>query len=114
MVLRKYKYSIVAAFMLIFSAKMVISGAPVFCTSIDKEIMNAVIMQIELEHEGGKDAAKDIAKFSDFKLLELNHPILSYEFSSSHFILKSSFIEHFKRYVDPYHPTVPTPPPNFI
>ncbi|MCX3263909.1 hypothetical protein [Pedobacter agri] len=114
MVLRKYKYSIVAAFMLIFSAKMIISGAPVFCTSIDKEIMNAVIMQIELEHEGGKDAAKDIAKFSDFKLLELNHPILSYEFSSSHFILKSSFIEHFKRYVDPYHPTVPTPPPNFI
>ncbi|KRT16416.1 hypothetical protein ASU31_09625 [Pedobacter ginsenosidimutans] len=114
MFLRKYKYLIVASFMFIFMAKMGISGAPVFCTSIDKEIMNAVIMQIELEHEGGKDAAKDTAKFTDFKLVELNHPIFSYEFSSSHFFLKSSFIEHFKRYVDPYHPTVPTPPPNFI
>ena len=113
MVFRKYKYLIVAAFMLIFTAKMVISGAPVFCTDIDKEIMKAVIMQIELEHEGGKDSTKDTSKFSDFKLLELNHPIFSYEFSSSHFVLKSSFIEHFRRYVDPYHPTVPTPPPNF-
>ena len=114
MFIRKYKYIIVAAFVLIFCAKMVISGAPVFCTCIDKEIMNAVIMQIELEHDGGKDAAKDTSKFTDFKLVELNHPIFSYEFSSSHFVLKSSFVEHFRRYVDPYHPTVPTPPPNFI
>ena len=100
--------------MLIFSSKMVISGAPVFCASIDKEIMNAVIMQIELEHEGGKDTAKNSAKFTDLKLNELNYPIFSYEFSSSHFILKNSFIEHFKRYVAPYHATVPTPPPNLI
>ncbi|MDY0903416.1 hypothetical protein SOM16_00680 [Pedobacter sp. CFBP9032] len=114
MFFRKYKYFIVCAFMFIFMAKMVISGAPVFCKCIDKDIMNAVIMQIELEHDGGKDTSKDISKFSDFKLLELNHPIFSYEFSSSHIVLKSSFIEHFKRYVDPYHPTVPTPPPNVI
>lgn len=100
--------------MFIFMAKMVISGAPVFFASIDKDIMNAVIMQIELEHDGGKDAAKDTAKFTDFKLNEINHPIYSYEFSSSHFCLNNSFIEHFKRYVDPYHSTVPTPPPNLI
>ncbi|GGE53093.1 MULTISPECIES: hypothetical protein [Pedobacter] len=114
MFFRKYKYIIVTAFMFIFIAKMGISGAPVFYKSMDKEIMNAVIMQIELEHDSGKDTGKDITKFTDFKLLELNHPIFAYEFSSSHFVLKSSFIEHFKRYVDPYHPTVPTPPPNFI
>ena len=114
MLFRKYKYLIVSAFMLIFIAKMGISGAPVFFSSIDKDMMKAVIMQIELEHEGGKDTTKDTAKFTDFKLVELNHPIFSYEFSSSHFILKSSFIEHFRRYADPYHPTVPTPPPNFI
>jgi len=114
MFLRKYKYLIVAAFMLIFSMKMAISGAPVFCSTADKDIMNAVIMQIELEHEGGKESSKDLSKLTDFKLLELNHPILSYEFSSSHIVLKSSFIEHFKRYVDPYHPAVATPPPNFI
>lgn len=99
--------------MFIFTAKMGISGAPVFFTSIDKNIMNAVIMQIELEHETGKDA-KETAKFTDFKIVELSHPIFSYEFSSSHIILKSSFIEHFRRYVDPYHPTVPTPPPNAV
>ena len=114
MFLRKYKYIIVSAFMFIFMAKMGISGAPAFCKCIDKDIMNAVIMQIELEHDSGKDASKETSKFSDFKLLELNHPIFSYEFSSSHIVLKSSFIEHFIRYVDLYHPTVPTPPPNVI
>ena len=114
MLYRKYRVLIVIAFLGIFSAKMMIAGAPVFFVQFNKQLMNAVIMQIELEHEGGKDAAKDTAKFTDFKLIELNHPIFSYEFSSSHFFLKSSFIEHFKRYVDPYHPTVPTPPPNFI
>jgi len=110
---RKHKYLIVAAFFGIFIAKMGISGAPVFFKCINKEMMNAVIMQIEQEHDS-KDAGKDVAKFTDFKLLEVSHPILSYEFSSSHFCLNNSFIEHFKRYVDPYHPTVPTPPPNFI
>ena len=114
MFLRKYKYIIVSAFIFIFMAKMGISGAPVFFTGIDKDIMNAVIMQIELEHDCGKDTGKTTAKFTDLKLVEVNHPIFSYEFSSNHFVLKSSFIEHFKRYVDPYHPTVPTPPPNFI
>lgn len=114
MFLAKYKYLVVAAFMVIFSIKMAISGAPVFCNTVDKDIMNAVIMQIELEHDGAKDATKDLSKLADFKFLELNHPIFSCEFSSSHIILKSSFIEHFKRYVDPYHPTVPTPPPNRI
>jgi uncharacterized membrane protein len=113
MFLRKYKYLIVAAFMGIFVAKMAISGAPVFFKSIDKEFMNAVIMQIELEHDGGKDL-KDTAKLTDFKIVELNYPIISYEFSSGHFCLNNNFIEHFKRYVDPYHATVPTPPPNFI
>ena len=114
MFFRKYKYIIVSTFMFIFIAKMGISGAPVFYKSMDKDIMSAVIMQIEQEHDGGKDATNDLTKFSDFKLLELNHPIFSYEFSSSHIVLKSSFIEHFRRYVDPYHPSVPTPPPNQI
>ncbi|MCZ4242524.1 hypothetical protein [Pedobacter punctiformis] len=114
MFLRKYKYLIVATFMGIFMAKMGISGAPVFFTNVDKEIMNAVIMQIELEHDGGKDAAKGTAKFTDFKLIEVNYPLVSYEFSSGHFSLNNSFFEHSKRYVDPYHATVPTPPPNFV
>jgi hypothetical protein len=114
MFLRKYRYLIVAAFMGIFIAKMGISGAPVFFGCIDKEIMKAVIMQIELEHDGAKDTAKDTAKFSDFKLNELNHPLVAYEFLSGHFCLNNNFIEHSKRYVDPHYPTVPTPPPDFI
>ncbi len=99
----------------IFLSKMVISGAPVFFSGIDRDIMNAVIMQIELEHENGKDASKDSAKFSDYKNVLLNYGTFSYElYESAHFNLNNSFIEHFKRYVDPYHPAVPTPPPNFI
>jgi hypothetical protein len=31
----------------------------------------------------------------------------------SHFGISNSYIDHFKRHVDPFHPSVPTPPPNW-
>jgi len=114
MFLRKYKYLIVATFMGIFIANMGISFAPVFFNDIDKEIMNAVIMQIELEHENGNDSGKQAVKFIDLKFMALTDSFISYEFLSANFNLNNDFIEHFKRYVNPHHPAVPTPPPNFI
>ncbi|WP_457287633.1 hypothetical protein [Pedobacter sp. UYP24] len=93
-------------------SKMVISGAPVFFVGIDNEIMNAVIMQIEQEHSSDSDSGKNGLKYTDYKLVEFHHldtftPILV------HFWINKSFIEHSKRYVDPYHTSVLTPPPNF-
>lgn len=110
MFLRKYRISIVIAFLFVFSAKMVISGAPVFFSHLDKEIMNSVIMQIELEHSLDGEGGKAKVKLYDYKV------DFQYEYNFSAELIQigisNSFIEHFKRYVDPFHPSVPTPPPN--
>jgi hypothetical protein len=109
---RKYRVFIVIAFLGIFSAKMMISGAPVFFIQFNKQIMNAVIMQIEQEHSNDGESGKTGLKYTDYKLVEFHH-IDAYVTVLSHFGINNSFIEHSKRYVDPYHPSVPTPPPNF-
>ncbi|RZK57925.1 MAG: hypothetical protein EOO91_09250 [Pedobacter sp.] len=67
MFLRKYRVLIVIAFMGIFTAKMVISGAPVFFAHLDKSLMNAVIMQLEAENNG-EDSGKGNVKFAVFKI----------------------------------------------
>jgi hypothetical protein len=111
MFLRKYLILIVASFLIIFSAKMIISAAPVFICSIDKATIKSVIMQLEQEHAEG-DYSKDLLKFADFKVLHLPYHDIYIPLIQS-FGISNSFIDHFKRYVDPYHPSVPTPPPNF-
>jgi hypothetical protein len=95
----------------IFTAKMVISGAPVFFSQLDKNLMNAVIMQLEQENneDGG---SKDNVKFADHKLMFQRFD-LCYEPLVLNIGIINSFIDHSRRYVDPYHPSVPTPPPNF-
>lgn len=109
--LRKYRILIVLAFMGIFTAKMVISGAPVFFAHLDKCLMNAVIMQLEAENHGD-DTSKGSVKFADHKLMFQRFD-LTYVPVVIDYGVTSSFIEHSRRYVDPYHPSVPTPPPNF-
>lgn len=99
--------------MFIFLAKMIISGAPVFCLSSDRVLVNAVIMQIEVEHGNSNDTTKDLSKGIDIKGMFVYNPVILYNFYSTHVGIDNTFIEHSKRYVDPYHPSVPTPPPNF-
>jgi hypothetical protein len=109
--LKKYRLLLVLAFLSIFVAKMGISAAPVFFSHLDKELMNSVIMQIEQEHEADGESGK-VLKFVEFKSINHNNcfictPLL-YEIG-----VDNNFIDHNKRYVNPYHPSVPTPPPNF-
>ncbi|RZK83111.1 MAG: hypothetical protein EOO92_00275 [Pedobacter sp.] len=111
MFLREYRIFIVVAFLGIFFTKMMISGAPVFFSDIDKQMMSSVIMQIELEHSADNESGKTSLKYTDYKLVEFHH-VDTFIAILSHFGINNSFIEHFKRYVDPYHPSVPTPPPN--
>lgn len=111
MFLRKYYLLLVVLFMGIFTAKMVISGAPVFFPHLDKSLMNAVIMQLEQEHNGD-DTSKDNVKFADHKLMFHRYDLTYVPLLIASGI-KNSFIDHSRRYVDPYHPSVPTPPPNF-
>lgn len=68
-------------------------------------------MQLEQEHSSEGDSTKDSLKLIDYKLISVNYtypyiPLLQ------DFGIKNCYIDHFKRYVDPYHPSVPTPPPN--
>lgn len=111
MFLRKYKGLIVAAFISIFFIKMGISGAPVFFSGIDQGIMISVIMQIEVEHQSDGDSTKKALKYGEYKLIDFNSSVDHFNILS-HFGINNSFIEHHKRYVNSFHPSVPTPPPN--
>lgn len=107
---RKYSLSIVFCFLGIFMAKMIISGAPVYFSHLDKSLMNAVIMQLESENNGD-DTGKGNIKFADHKLMFYTQDI-SYVpvFNLQDTMIR--FVTHANRYFDPYHPSVPTPPPN--
>ena len=108
--LKKYRLFIVIAFLGIFTAKMLISVAPVFVAHFDKEIMNSVIMQVELEHGADSDSGK-ISKHVDCKIID-HHSMDALLPLRYHFYISNGYIAHFKRYVNPFHPSVPTPPPN--
>lgn len=109
--LRKYKLLVVVTFMSVFAAKMVISAAPMFFKHLDEKFMVSVIMQLENENSPD-EKGKSNAKFVDCKLTfhkyDLHYVNLDLDCG-----VPNSFIEHSRRYVDPYHPSVPTPPPNF-
>jgi hypothetical protein len=111
MSLKKYRLVVVIAFLSIFLVKMGISAAPVFFGHLDKEVMQSVIMQLEQEHESDGDSGK-VLKFVEFKSINHSNNFawipLVYEIG-----IDNKFIDHNKRYVNPYHPSVPTPPPNF-
>lgn len=109
MSLKKYRLFIVITFLGIFSSKMLICVAPAFVAHLDKEIMNDVIMQVELEHGNESDSGKSL-KLVDCKQ-EL-HSLHAYLPLRYHFYISNSYIANFKRYVNPFNPAVPTPPPN--
>ncbi len=86
---------------------MLISVAPVVF-SLDKKLMNAVIMQVELENET-KDSAKDFNKVFN-KVNEIKHSF-TFNYSFSNAFLNYHYFS--KKYLNLYFPAVPTPPPNF-
>lgn len=111
MFIRKYRLFIVIAFLGIFASKMVISGAPIIFSALDKGLLNAVIMQLEVE-QNGEDSQKMKVKLTDQKLFSHRFDLTNLNIDLDCGV-SNSFIEHSGRYVDPYHPSVPTPPPNF-
>lgn len=111
MFLRKYRLLIIITFLGIFCVKMVISGAPVFFSNFQKESINSVIMQIEVEHSADGDTGKIKVNLCDSKMIDVHYAV-SFMAILSHFGISNSYIDHFKRHVDPFHPSVPTPPPN--
>lgn len=112
MFLYQYRLSIVIAFISIFTLKMVISAAPVFAC-IDKDTIKSVIMQLEQEHHSEGDSSKDCLKLIDYKIIDFKYHYV-YVPLLQEFGIKNCYIDHFKRYVNPYHPLVPTPPPDSV
>jgi len=98
-------------FLSIFLVKMAISTAPVFL-SIDKRVVNAVILQLELENNAKENPSEnkdnnnlfkkgiDFIHYNDF---EIAH-ILTIDDIDCHFVSK--------QYIKTFFPTVLTPPPN--
>lgn len=111
MFLRRYRLAIIIAFLGIFCAKMMISGAPVFFSHFHKDSIKSVIMQIELEHSSDGDSGKVKVNLCDYKVVDFYYAF-SFTAVLSHFGISNGYIDHVKRYVDPFHPSVPTPPPN--
>jgi hypothetical protein len=112
MLFRKYSLSIVFCFLGIFMAKMMISAAPVYFSHLDKSLMNAVIMQLEAENNGD-DSGKENIKFADHKLM-FDTQYINYAIVFNALDTMIRFVTHAHRYFDPYHPSVPTPPPNLV
>jgi hypothetical protein len=111
MPLKNSRFLVVIAFISIFIVKMGISAAPVFFKQLDKEVVKSVIMQIEQEHEEDGDSGK-ILKIVEFKSIN-DHNSFVFIPAVYEIGINNNFVDHNKRYVDPYQPAVPTPPPDF-
>lgn len=98
-------------FLSIFIVKMLISTAPVIL-DLDSKVVNAAIMQLELENETKDNhSAKQMKTFlkSGTDYIHFNCFLT---FSS---ILNNTTSRYYisKKYLKTYFPSVPTPPPNF-
>lgn len=97
-------------FIFIFFCKMLISVMPLIAGSFDSKAVNAVIMQLEIEHDSEKDVSEKIKEaslkgewFSSFGEFNFTAP--------SRFLYSRYFLFDDKA-VQPFYPTVPTPPPS--
>ena len=109
MLVYRYRVFIVIAFMSIFASKMVVSAAPAFIC-LEKCSMKPMILDLEQEH-GSEGDSKDMLKYTDYRYTDIHCHYIYVPVSLEHGI-KNCYIDHSKRYVNPYHPSVPTPPPN--
>ncbi len=97
-------------FMFVFFAKMIISVMPLF-SFLDSKIAIAVIMQLEHENktekaDSDKDSVKEKKSFDEIFVSYFEfRPVQLKEASLLHNLEKTLLVR-------PFHPVVPTPPPN--
>jgi hypothetical protein len=88
--------------------KMAISVAPLVIAHIDSKSMNAVIMQLEIEHPKSSDVKDSTMKeFLNLNTLRIGYvtPVL---------VLMRVFIDDHTKHIRVFYPSVPTPPPNLL
>jgi hypothetical protein len=109
MQLYKYRLCIFIFFISIFVLKMVVSAVPLLF-DFSQYNTKSIILDLQQEHNAEGDT-KGLLKDSDCRNNDFHYhyqyiPLLQ---ESG---IKNCFIDHYKRYVNTYHPTVPTPPPD--
>lgn len=103
-----YKRLFSNIFLFIFFAKMMITLTPLIIKHFDREIMNAVIMQLEIENnaKGGSDISKEL--FKDYLYSAIND---NFSRVLQCLIATPSF-DNEDAHLRTFYPSVPTPPPN--
>jgi len=109
MKLYSYRLFICIFFMGIFVQKMVVTAVPVILAAGSCN-EKTIIPDLEQEHSSGGDA-KDLLKYSDYKHADFHSGYVVMPLVQDPGI-KNCLIDHYKRYVNPHYPSVPTPPPN--
>jgi hypothetical protein len=95
-------------FLFIFFAKMMITLSPLIIKHFDREIMNAVIMQLEIENhaKGGSDMSKEL--FKDYLYSATESTFLR----TLQCLIAAPSVDNEAAHLRTFFPSVPTPPPN--
>ena len=97
-------------FIFIFFIKMVISLAPVIANHFDSKIVNAVIMQLEIETNSSKVADQTKDSLSKGEWLS---GFYKFNFEQApKLIANKKYIAMQDYHIESFYPTIPTPPPN--
>ncbi|MGB4775664.1 MAG: hypothetical protein WBP45_10850 [Daejeonella sp.] len=90
---------------------MIISAAPLILDQFDSNCVNAVIMQLEIEHNSGEESAEQIKK--SLSKGEWFEPVFCFNVSRPFQHLASAkYIILDDKAVQTFYPIVPTPPPS--
>lgn len=98
-------------FLGIFAMKMGIAVAPIFLAFNNNKVVNAVIMQLELEGKSEKDSTeKEMAKEKKF----FDEDMIFHCYEVTPILLENNILHNQEHslLVQTFHPVVPTPPPN--
>lgn len=97
-------------FLFIFFAKMVISIAPLIASHFDSDVVNAVIMQLEIENHSSKGADQSKDSLNKGEWLS---GLSKFKFNIPHIDIASNQYIFLRNYpIQAFFPSVPTPPPN--
>ncbi|MGJ1433459.1 hypothetical protein ACR79M_18150 [Sphingobacterium spiritivorum] len=95
----------------IFFTKMMISATPIFSSSVDKDHILQVVLQIEIENNAKAPSQAEDHQDSGSKYFSGTADITT--FSCPETVVKNNEFHLWdEKHICAFHPSVPTPPPN--
>jgi len=95
-------------FLTIFFSKMVISIAPIIIAHFDPCSVNAVIMQLEIENDAKPTDIKEMSVKEYLTVTSYSVPLVNPVLILTTMTGNDDHAKH----LQPFYPSVPTPPPN--